>query len=53
VALSNVSNGEPIDSMKIHLLWCAHKGSAQLPNDNVWDTFVSIAKDVWFYVSYE
>jgi hypothetical protein len=49
--LSQCICGQPIDSIKIHLLHCVHGGECNVTHDAICDSFISIVRDVNFHVS--
>jgi hypothetical protein len=42
--------GQAIDLTWIHLLCCVHGGERTTTHDIIWNSFVSIARDVRFHV---
>ncbi len=48
--LSHCICDQPLDPMGIHFLCCAHDGDKTTSHDIMQDVFVSITRDVRFYV---
>jgi hypothetical protein len=45
--------GQPLHSIGIHLLRCAHGEKRMVSHDVVWNTFASIVIDVGFHVAHK